>query len=149
MIINAVYLSICVFIGKKSFENTQDLDCKKGYEIQIHETRMSACMHYHKVLKNAIIIYTLSFFLKIICHVRDRRTWEGFFFLCAFWRPFKSYKCVWNKFSSHMNSSHSILPKLPLKQAKNNLASQLECRKTVISTAWETSKYHLYMHIGL
>lgn len=62
MIINAVYLSICVFTGKKSFENTQDLDCKKGYEIQTHETRMSACMHYHKVLENAIRVHTLSFF---------------------------------------------------------------------------------------
>lgn len=94
--------------------------------------------------------FTLYLFsLKIICHVRDRRTWEGFSFQCAFWNPFNSYKCVWNKFSSHMDSSHSILPKLPLKQAKDNLASQFECRKTIMSTAWETSKYHLHMHIGL
>lgn len=35
-----------------------------------------------------------------------------------------------------MNSNHNILPNLPLKQAKNNLASQLACRKT--TTAWKT-----------
>jgi len=36
-----------------------------------------------------------------------------------------------------------------LLQAKKNLASQLARRETIMSTAWETSKYHLDMYPGL
>lgn len=89
------------------------------------------------------------FFLKIICHFRNR---DGgrFFIQCEFSEfrnPFKSHRCVWNKVSSHMASNHSILPNLPFKQAKDNTASQLACRKTIVSTAWKASKYHLYMSL--
>lgn len=47
-----------------------------GYETQSHETRMSACMQYHKVLQNAITVHTYLFILKIICHFRDRQGWR-------------------------------------------------------------------------
>lgn len=58
-----IFKHLCFYRQKKkSFENTQDWDCKKGYEIQTHEARMSACMNYHKVLENAIIVHTSSFF---------------------------------------------------------------------------------------
>lgn len=85
-------------------------------------------------------LHFIFFFSSKLCVISEIEMGGKVFYFfisqCAFRNPLKNHKCVWNKFSSHMNSNHNILPNLPRKQAKNNLASQLVCRKT--TTAWKT-----------
>lgn len=137
---------------QKSLEDTQDLDYKKAYETQTQN--MNVCL-YALSQRAQICNYSSHFIFSssIICHWRDRQRQKKprFFFPPSVHFEILSVTTSVFEINSLVTwiQTTAFFPNYHSRKRRKTQPSQLACGKTTMSTAWETSKYHLYMNFGL